>query len=115
MIQRSSYWCLRFRNLHSIAPQPDAVKGLITDIHARSILDSRGRPTVEVECFVDGSFMSRAAVPSGASTGSHEAVELRDGGELWNGSGVERAVKNVNTVIREILVGSDVSDQEAID
>lgn len=91
------------------------MKGLITDIHARSILDSRGRPTVEVECFVDGSFMSRAAVPSGASTGSHEAVELRDGGDLWNGSGVEKAVKNVNTVLREILVGSDVSDQEAID
>ena len=54
-------------------------------------------------------------MPSGASTGSHEAVELRDGGDLWNGSGVEKAVKNVNTVLREILVGSDVSDQEAID
>jgi len=91
------------------------VKGLITDIHARSIIDSRGRPTVEVDCFVDGSFVSRAAVPSGASTGSHEAVELRDGGEFWHGSGVERAVENVNTILREILVGSDVSDQEAID
>ena len=91
------------------------MKGLITDIHARSILDSRGRPTVEVECFVDGSLMSRAAVPSGASTGSHEAVELRDGGDLWHGSGVEKAVKNVNTVLRDVLVGNDVSDQEAID
>lgn len=91
------------------------MKGLITDIHARSILDSRGRPTVEVDCFVDGLFASRAAVPSGASTGSYEAVELRDGGNLWHGSGVEKAVKNVNTVLREILVGSDVSDQESID
>ena len=91
------------------------MKGLITDIYARSILDSRGRPTVEVDCFVDGSFMSRAAVPSGASTGSHEAVELRDGGDSWHGSGVEKAVNNVNSVLRDILVGSDVLDQKAVD
>ena len=85
--------CLRFRNLLRIAPRPDAMKGLITDIHARCILDSHGRPTVEVECFVDGSLMSRAAVPSGAECSSHEAVELRDGGDVWHGSGVEKAVK----------------------
>ena len=71
----------------------------IKHIHAREILDSRGNPTVEVDITLsDGSF-GRASVPSGASTGSHEAIELRDGGTRYGGKGVQRAVKNVNTII----------------
>jgi len=89
--------------------------GIITDIKARTIIDSRGNPTVEVDCFVDGILMGRAAVPSGASTGSHEAVELRDGGKDWMGKGVSKAVNNVNKEIRNLLVGLDVSNQEEID
>jgi enolase len=87
----------------------------ISDIFARAIIDSRGNPTVEVDCYVDGSLMGRAAVPSGASTGTHEAVELRDGGERWMGKGVQEAVKNVNGPIREALIGMDPSNQEDID
>ena len=71
----------------------------ITDVYAREVLDSRGNPTVEVEVTLDGGIMGRAAVPSGASTGAFEAVELRDGGERYNGNGVETAVENVNSVI----------------
>ena len=89
--------------------------GIITDIKARTIIDSRGNPAVEVDCFVDGILMGRAAVPSGASTGSHEAVELRDGGKDWMGKGVSKAVNNVNKEIRTLLVGLDVSNQEEID
>tara|TARA_B100000902_G_scaffold27443_1_gene33041 strand:- start:1056 stop:2306 length:1251 start_codon:yes stop_codon:yes gene_type:complete len=89
--------------------------GIITDIKARTIIDSRGNPAVEVDCFVDGILMGRAAVPSGASTGSHEAVELRDGGKDWMGKGVSKAVNNVNKEIRNLLVGLDVSNQEEID
>jgi enolase len=89
--------------------------GIITDLKARAIIDSRGNPTVEVDCFVDGILMGRAAVPSGASTGSHEAVELRDGGKDWMGKGVSKAVHNVNEEIRNLLVGLDVSNQEEID
>ena len=70
--------------------------GAISDIFARAILDSRGNPTAEVDCFVDGVLSGRAAVPSGASTGTHEAVELRDGGKEWMGKGVQAAVDNVN-------------------
>ncbi|MBK00551.1 MAG: phosphopyruvate hydratase [Euryarchaeota archaeon] len=80
----------------------------ITNIFARTILDSRGNPTVEVDCFIDGIQESRAAVPSGASTGAYEAIELRDGGTKWNGKGVNLAVQNVNTIIRENLIGLDV-------
>lgn len=88
---------------------------LISHIHGRMVLDSRGNPTLEVECrAVDGSF-GRAAVPSGASTGRHEAVELRDGGAGWSGKGVERALANVNGPIRARLEGMDVTDQTAID
>ncbi len=88
---------------------------LISHIHGRMVLDSRGNPTLEVECrTVDGSF-GRAAVPSGASTGRHEAVELRDGGVGWSGKGVERALANVNGPIRARLEGMDVTDQTAID
>ena len=84
-------------------------------IHARQILDSRGNPTLEVEVGTGDGAFGRAAVPSGASTGIHEAVELRDGGDAWMGKGVERAVEHVNTVIQEALVGHDVTGQRFID
>jgi len=87
----------------------------ITRVHARMILDSRGNPTVEVDCHTAGGFMGRAAVPSGASTGRHEAVELRDGGLAWAGKGVEQAVVNVNGPIAAAIVGMDASNQQAID
>ena len=87
----------------------------ISDIFARAIIDSRGNPTVEVDCYVDGSLRGRAAVPSGASTGTHEAVELRDGGDRWMGKGVQEAVNNVNGPIREALIGMDPSNQAEID
>ena len=80
----------------------------LTDIFARTILDSRGNPTVEVDCFVNGVQESRAGVPSGASTGAYEAIEMRDGGTKWNGKGVSLAVENVNTIIRDSLIGLDV-------
>ncbi len=87
----------------------------ILDIHARQILDSRGNPTVEVDVItIDGGF-GRAAVPSGASTGEHEAVELRDGDDQWMGKGVSKAVNNVNDIIAEHLIGMDVTEQSAID
>ena len=81
--------------------------GVITDLKARTIIDSRGNPTVEVDCFVDEILMGRAAVPSGASTGSHEAVELRDGTKDWMGKGVTEAVNNVNNEIKDLLIGLD--------
>ena len=87
----------------------------ISGLMARAILDSRGNPTVEVECFVNGTLAGRAAVPSGASTGSHEAVELRDGGDRWMGKGVDQAVQNVVEVIQDALVGLHVDDQATID
>ncbi len=87
----------------------------IRSIKARQILDSRGNPTVEVEVFLDGGATGRAAVPSGASTGEHEAVELRDGGEKWMGKGVTRAVKNVNEIIQPKLKGEDPLRQREID
>jgi enolase len=88
----------------------------IISVHAREILDSRGNPTVEVDLFTDDGVVSRAAVPSGASTGVHEAVELRDGDKgRYGGKGVLRAVENVNTVIDEELNGRSVFDQREID
>lgn len=88
----------------------------IEDIYAREILDSRGNPTVEVEVFLEGGAMGRASVPSGASTGEHEAVELRDGDKArYLGNGVLKAVENVNTEIAEHLIGMDALDQVAID
>jgi enolase len=88
----------------------------IEDIIAREIMDSRGNPTVEVEVFVEGGFVGRAAVPSGASTGIFEAVELRDGDkERYLGKGVSKAVENVNTEIAEEVVGMNVLDQVSID
>jgi len=91
------------------------MSGAISDLSARMILDSRGTPTVEVDCYVDGVLQGRAAVPSGASTGSYEAVELRDGGPEWTGKGVASAVAHVNGEIHDALVGMEVSDQEGID
>ncbi|MFY8128626.1 MAG: phosphopyruvate hydratase [Chitinophagaceae bacterium] len=88
----------------------------IIEVHARQILDSRGNPTVEVDVLTDGGYMGRAAVPSGASTGIHEAVELRDGDKKkYVGKGVLKAVKNVNTLINEALIGHEISEQAAID
>jgi len=91
----------------------------ILDVHAREILDSRGNPTIEVEAVVadnDGAeFLGRAAVPSGASTGAFEAVELRDGGDRYMGSGVENAVSNVNDIIAPELLEMNALDQVAID
>src|SRR6202000_1159766 len=85
-------------------------------IHAREILDSRGNPTVEADVLLAGGVMGRAAVPSGASTGEHEAVELRDGDkEHYLGKGVLQAVENVETVISPELVGMDASNQRLID
>ena len=91
------------------------MSGAISDLSARAILDSRGNPTVEVDCYVNGRMQGRAAVPSGASTGSYEAIELRDEGDEWAGKGVASAVANVNGEIREALIGMDVADQEGID
>ena len=73
---------------------------IIIDIKARQIFDSRGNPTVEVDVITENGFLGRAAVPSGASTGEHEAVELRDGGKKYMGKGVLKAVENVNTKIK---------------
>ena len=88
----------------------------IADIHARQILDSRGNPTVEVDVLTENGILGRAAVPSGASTGIHEAVELRDGDKsVYVGKGVLKAVANVNDIIAEQLVGWSVSDQVGID
>src|SRR6266403_2290457 len=88
----------------------------IDHIHAREILDSRGNPTVEADVFLSGGAMGRAAVPSGASTGEHEAVELRDGdSDRYLGKGVLNAVENANTEIAEALANLDASDQRTID
>jgi len=88
----------------------------IVDIHARTILDSRGNPTVEVDVTLEDGSMGRAAVPSGASTGAHEAVELRDGDKSrWGGKGVDKAVQAVNGEIADSIVGFEAEDQAEID
>lgn len=88
----------------------------ITNIHARQILDSRGNPTVEVDLHTSDGYMGRAAVPSGASTGKHEAVELRDGDKKkYLGKGVLKAVNNINEKLAEELYGIDVTNQREID
>src|SRR4026207_124248 len=88
----------------------------IVSVQARQILDSRGNPTVEVDVITDEGAVGRAAVPSGASTGIHEAVELREGDKkTYVGKGVLKAVKNVNTVIAPALLGYDVADQTGLD
>ncbi|MDC8005551.1 phosphopyruvate hydratase [Aureisphaera galaxeae] len=88
---------------------------IIIDIHARQIFDSRGNPTVEVDVITESGVVGRAAVPSGASTGEHEAVELRDGGDDYMGKGVLQAVENVNGKIAGTLLGVSVFEQEGID
>src|SRR5690349_5340827 len=88
----------------------------IVDVHARQILDSRGNPTIEVDVTLEDGSMGRAAVPSGASTGAHEAVELRDGDKSrWGGKGVMKAVQSVNGEIAEVVVGLEAEDQIALD
>ena len=87
----------------------------IANIHARQILDSRGNPTVEVDVTTERGFFGRAAVPSGASTGEHEAVELRDGGSTYMGKAVSQALKNVNETLAKALKGMSVFEQESID
>src|SRR6478736_10398417 len=88
----------------------------IFDIQAREVLDSRGNPTVEVDVMLAGGAMGRAAVPSGASTGEHEALELRDGdAKRYLGKGVTKAVHNVETVLGPAVIGLDALDQAGID
>ena len=87
----------------------------ITKIHARQIMDSRGNPTIECDVVLSGGAMGRAAVPSGASTGSFEALELRDGGDAFMGKGVTKAVSNVNNIIAPELIGMDATEQTAVD
>ena len=88
---------------------------VIIDIHARQILDSRGNPTIEVDVVTESETLGRAAVPSGASTGEHEAVELRDGGKAYMGKGVSKAIENVNNIIAQELLGVSVFEQNLID
>ena len=88
---------------------------IIIEVHARQIFDSRGNPTVEVDVITENGIMGRAAVPSGASTGEHEVVELRDGGNTYMGKGVSQAVNNVNQILAEELIGISVFDQNKID
>ncbi|MEK7508240.1 MAG: phosphopyruvate hydratase, partial [Patescibacteria group bacterium] len=87
----------------------------IQKVVGREILDSRGNPTVEVKVFLDSGAIGVAAVPSGASTGVHEALELRDGGKRYLGKGVLKAVKNINGPLAGLLLGKDASNQKAID
>src|SRR5438094_9268914 len=87
----------------------------VADVRARQILDSRGNPTVEVDVGLESGAFGRAAVPSGASTGKFEAVELRDGGEPYGGKGVMQAVANVDGEIADAVRGLDAGDQEALD
>ena len=88
---------------------------IIIKIHARQIFDSRGNPTIEVDVITENGVLGRAAVPSGASTGKFEAVELRDGGKAFLGRGVLKAVENVNTKIAEELLGISIFEQNLID
>src|SRR5262245_37648932 len=101
--------------LREASPTFPMAKSLIKSVHAREILDSRGNPTVEVDVRLESGALGRAAVPSGASTGVHEAVELRDGGSRFAGKGVAQAVANVNGEIASRIVGLDGGHQAAID
>jgi enolase len=109
---RQSQW----RNLKRCTEQEtNLMSTLIEDVYAREILDSRGNPTVEVDVYLAGGAMGRAAVPSGASTGAHEAVELRDNDSRYLGKGVMQAVDNVNEIIADDMIGMDAREQNAID
>ena len=92
-----------------------SMKTTISTIHARQILDSRGNPTLECEVTLTNGGFGRAAVPSGASTGENEAVELRDGGDIWGGKGVSRAVSHINHEIASAIIGKDATDQTDVD
>ena len=92
-----------------------SMKTTISTIHARQILDSRGNPTLECEVTLTGGGFGRAAVPSGASTGENEAVELRDGGDIWGGKGVSKAVSHINHEIASAIIGKDATDQTDVD
>lgn len=87
----------------------------IKDVKGREVLDSRGNPTVEVDVILDNDVRGRAIVPSGASTGQREALEMRDGGSRYNGKGVLDAIHNINTILRDKLIGMDAADQKALD
>lgn len=87
----------------------------IKDVKGREVLDSRGNPTVEVDVILENGVMGRAIVPSGASTGEREALEMRDGGSRYNGKGVLKAVENVNTSLRDLVVGMDAENQKELD
>ena len=87
----------------------------IAAVHGRQVVDSRGNPTVEVDVVLESGALGRAAVPSGASTGAHEAVELRDDGPEWGGKGVGQAVANVNGPLAAAVTGTDAADQEGLD
>jgi enolase len=87
----------------------------IVEVVGREVLDSRGNPTVEVEVVLDSGATGRAIVPSGASTGEYEAVELRDGGSRYLGKGVLRAVENVNNIIAQVVIGMDATNQRSLD
>ena len=96
-------------------PTPGEIVFTIEDLTAREILDSRGNPTLEVECLLGGGFEGRAAVPSGASTGAREALELRDGGSRYGGKGALDAVRNVHAEIAPEVLGMDARDQALVD
>src|SRR5437588_9470389 len=99
-----------------IFPFGESMNTAINTIHAREILDSRGNPTIEADVLLEDGSMGRAAVPSGASTGEHEAVELRDGDkDRYSGKGVLQATRNVNEQIEEALGGIDASAQRDVD
>src|SRR3546814_3335327 len=108
------------RSTDALDPKQESRQGAehpmtaIVDIHAREILDSRGNPTVEVDVILESGAQGRAAVPSGASTGQHEAVELRDGGKRFGGKGVQKAVRSVTDDIFDAVGGLDAEDQAAI-
>ena len=87
----------------------------IKNVIGREILDSRGNPTVEVDVILENGVMGRAAVPSGASTGEREALELRDGGDRFMGKGVLKAVENVNGPLKDLVIGMDASNQKELD
>src|SRR6478672_11836492 len=103
------------RSLSYLITRPQQMTAII-HVHGRQILDSRGNPTVEVEVLLEDGSMGRAAVPSGASTGAHEAVEKRDGDKSrWGGKGVMEAVRSVNGTIADTIIGFDAEDQAEID
>ncbi len=116
MFNKVNEFMIKFKKSLNLSKLLKKIKmSYISYIEARQILDSRGNPTVEVDVFTESGAMGRAAVPSGASTGEHEAVELRDGGSEWMGKGVSKAVENVREVIAPELVGLPVFDQNLID